>query len=146
MDQKLGRILVDERLVTQQQVEEALALQREAGGRLGDNLVKLNYLRRGEFEQFTITAPTPPSSIAESGINEDFLVDLTMKHLYYGGVLAGYELANRLRLPFQSVLQPILKFLKDEKLAEIKKGSGISEGVYTYALTDEGRIRARECI
>src|SRR5438105_889528 len=114
MDQKLGRILVDERLVTQQQVEEALALQREVGGRLGDNLVKLNYLRRGEFEQFTQTSPPAPTSVAESGINEDFLVDLAMKHLYFGGVLAGYELANRMRLPFQAILQPILKFLKDE--------------------------------
>ena len=62
-----------------------------------------------------------------------------MKHLYYGGVLAGYELSNRMKLPFQAVVQPILKFLKDEKLCEIKKGAGISEGVYTYALTDEGR-------
>src|SRR5437773_6763683 len=119
MDERLGRILVDERLVTQQQIDEALELQRQAGGRLGDNLVKLNYLRRGEFEQFTETAPPPPTSIAESGINEDFLVDLTMKHLYFGGVLAGYELGNRLRLPFQAMIQPILKFLKDEKLVEI---------------------------
>ena len=44
------------------------------------------------------------------------------------------------------MIQPILKFLKDEKLVEIKKGSGISEGVYTYALTDEGRVRSREVI
>src|SRR5207253_1143220 len=100
----------------------------------------------GEFEQFTQTSPPAPTSVAESGINEDFLVDLAMKHLYFGGVLAGYELANRMRLPFQAILQPILKFLKDEKLAEIKKGAGISEGVYTYALTDEGRVRAREVI
>ena len=144
MDSKIGKMLVDANLVTEQQLQEALALQREAGGRLGDNLIKLNYMRHGAFEQFVETAPNPPHSIAETGVGEEFLVDLAMKHLYYGGVLAGYELANRMKLPFQAVVQPILRFLKDEKLCEIKKGAGISEGVYTYALTDEGRRRARE--
>ena len=146
MDSRIGKQLVDAQVVTEQQLQEALALQREAGGRLGDNLVKLNYMRHGAFEQFVETAPPPPRSIAESGIGEEFLVDLCMKHLYYGGVLAGYELANRMRLPFQAIVQPLLRFLKDEKLCEIKKGAGISEGVYTFALTDEGRRRAREII
>ena len=146
MDSRIGKQLVDANLVTEQQLQEALALQREAGGRLGDNLVKLNYMRHGAFEHFVETAPPPPRSIAESGIGEEFLVDLATKHLYYGGVLAGYELSNRMRLPFQAIVQPILLFLKDEKLCEIKKGAGISEGVYTYALTDEGRRRAREII
>ena len=144
MEPKIGKMLVDANLVTDAQVREALALQRAAGGRLGDNLVKLNYMQHGEFQQFIETAPPTPRSMAETGIGEEFLVDLTMKHLYYGGVLAGYELANRAKLPFQAVIQPVLKFLKDEKLCEIKKGAGISEGVYTYALTDEGRRRARE--
>jgi hypothetical protein len=146
MDSKIGKMLVDANLVTESQLQEALALQREAGGRLGDNLVKLNYLRHGAFEQFIETAPPPPTSMASTGVGEEFLVDLAMKHLYYGGVLAGYELANRMKLPFQAVVQPILRFLKDEKLCEIKKGAGISEGVYTYALTDEGRRRSRELL
>src|SRR5262249_49226506 len=103
MDQRLGKILVDANLVTEQQVQEALALQREAGGRLGENLAKLNYLKRGAFEQFTETSPPPPRSIAETGVSEEFLVDLALKHLYFGGVLAGYDLANRMKLPFQAV-------------------------------------------
>jgi hypothetical protein len=39
MDSKIGKMLVDANLVTESQLQEALALQREAGGRLGDNLV-----------------------------------------------------------------------------------------------------------
>jgi len=146
MESKIGKMLVDANLVTESQLQEALALQREAGGRLGDNLVKLNYMRSGAFEQFIETAPPTPKSQAETGVGEEFLVDLAMKHLYYGGVLAGYELSNRMKLPFQAIVHPILKFLKDEKLCEIKKGAGISEGVYTYALTDEGRRRGREVL
>ena len=81
MDSKIGKMLVDANLVTESQLQEALNLQREAGGRLGDNLVKLNYMRQGAFEQFTETAPAPPHSIAETGISEEFLIDLAMKQL-----------------------------------------------------------------
>lgn len=41
MSSKLGEILVRENLVTPQQLREALDFQRERGGRLGTNLVKL---------------------------------------------------------------------------------------------------------
>src|SRR5947209_17464409 len=41
MSAKLGEILVRENLLTPQQLREALEFQRENGGRLGFNLVKL---------------------------------------------------------------------------------------------------------
>src|SRR5919199_4683271 len=41
MSAKLGEILVRENLLTPQQLREALEFQREHGGRLGFNLVKM---------------------------------------------------------------------------------------------------------
>jgi type IV pilus assembly protein PilB len=41
---KIGELLVDAGVITQQQLKEGLASQREEGGRLGSNLVKLGYL------------------------------------------------------------------------------------------------------
>ncbi len=41
MSAKLGEILVRENLISAQQLREALEFQRESGGRLGSNLVKL---------------------------------------------------------------------------------------------------------
>ncbi len=146
MQSKIGRLLVQQNLVTPDQLNEALERQRQEGGRVVENLVKLNYLQEGEFDNFVEEAPPPPKSVEESGLGEEFLTDLTLKHLYFGGVIPGHEIASRMRLPFQGVLLPIIRFLKDEKLVEIKKGQGIAEGAYTYALTDEGRRRAREVI
>jgi len=146
MQSKIGRLLIQQNLVTSDQLNEALERQRQMGGRVVENLVQLKYLSEGEFENFVEQAPQPPTSVEETGLGEDFLIELTLKHLYFGGVIAGYEVAQRMRLPFQGVIHPIIRFLKDEKLAEIKKGTGISEGVYTFALTDEGRRRAREVI
>ena len=44
MSAKLGEILVRENLVTPQQLREALDYQRQSGGRLGSNLVKLGMI------------------------------------------------------------------------------------------------------
>lgn len=41
MSAKLGEILVRENLITPQQLRDALEYQRNNGGRLGSNLVKL---------------------------------------------------------------------------------------------------------
>ncbi len=44
MSAKLGEILVRENLITSQQLRETLEYQRENGGRLGSNLVKLGFV------------------------------------------------------------------------------------------------------
>src|SRR5262249_47168144 len=134
MQSKIGRMLVQENIVTSEQLNEALERQRREGGRLVENLVKLNYMQDGDFENFVEAAPPPPASIEETNLGEEFLTDLTLKHMYYAGVVPGYELAQRMRLPFQGVVHPLIRFLKDEKQLEIKKGQGISEGAYHYAL------------
>src|SRR5215510_16331287 len=44
MSAKLGEILVRENLITSEQLREALDYQRQAGGRLGSNIVKLGFI------------------------------------------------------------------------------------------------------
>jgi len=45
----LGRILKDLRLVTESQIQEAIALQKESGGALGEILVERNYITREDL-------------------------------------------------------------------------------------------------
>jgi type IV pilus assembly protein PilB len=45
----LGRILKDLRLVTESQIQEALAIQKESGGALGEILVERNYITREDL-------------------------------------------------------------------------------------------------
>jgi predicted ATPase with chaperone activity len=137
-------MLVESNLVTPQQIEEALQRQRQKGGRLVENLVSLKHLREGEFESFVEEAPPAPHTLEETGLEEEFINDLTLKHMYFAGVVAGHEVAQRMRLPYQGVIDSVINFLKNEKLIEIKRGQGISDGAYLYALTTEGRRRARE--
>ena len=43
LQKQLGELLIDCRLITREQLEEALSLQKEKGGLLGQILVALNY-------------------------------------------------------------------------------------------------------
>lgn len=45
----LGRILKDLRLVTESQIQEALAIQKETGGAIGEILVERNYITREDL-------------------------------------------------------------------------------------------------
>src|SRR3954453_23978629 len=52
MSQRLGDLLVRERIITSEQLEIALKSQKEQGGRLGSILVKLNYLSDEDVTNF----------------------------------------------------------------------------------------------
>jgi hypothetical protein len=86
--------------------------------------------------------PKPPKTIEETGLPLAFLVELTCKMLYFGGVLSLSSISERLALSV-SVGNDVMEFLKRERLAEVKKGGDI-RSAYTFALTDLGRERARE--
>jgi predicted ATPase with chaperone activity len=86
--------------------------------------------------------PKPPKTVEESGLTLGFLVELSCKTLYFGGVMTLSSISEKLALPV-SVANDVMEFLKKERLAEVKKGGDI-RATYTFALTDLGRERARE--
>jgi type IV pilus assembly protein PilB len=52
MAQKLGQLLMASNIISEQQLKEALNLQRREGGRLGSNLVKLGYITEEKLVTF----------------------------------------------------------------------------------------------
>ncbi|MDW7991038.1 MAG: hypothetical protein RMK65_02635 [Anaerolineae bacterium] len=45
-----------------------------------------------------------PRSVQETGLSLGFLVDLALKILYFEGFLSGYELAERMKLPYAGIV------------------------------------------
>jgi len=89
-------------------------------------------------------APFAPQSIEETGLSTGFIGDLALKILYKSGQATGGELADMLCIPFGPILAPILDFLKNERLTEVKGAAGVGPQAYQYVLTDAGTARARE--
>jgi predicted ATPase with chaperone activity len=90
--------------------------------------------------------PKPPRSVEETGLNLGFLTDLALKIMYFEGYLTGRELVERMKLPYAGVVDQVLDFLKREKLVEVKGADGFAEAAYQYAISDKGRLMAREAL
>ena len=91
-----------------------------------------------------LTLPPAPRNLAETGLPQAFLVDLTLKLLSQRGGLSLQELASEIHLP-RSVLIPIMEFIRGEQLAEIGRG-GMPGLDAQYQLTDKGQLRASEAV
>jgi len=90
--------------------------------------------------------PPEPKSISETGLNIGLLTDLALRLLYYGGVVSGIELADRMRLPWSSVVNELLNFMVEEKWVDLRGGHGFGRASVDFVLTTRGREAAREAV
>src|SRR2546428_13881548 len=90
--------------------------------------------------------PREIHSVGETGLNSQFLGDLALKIIYYASTITGHDVALRMRLPFQGVIDEILDTLKRESLVEVRGGNVLTSASYTYLVTSKGVDRASELI
>ncbi|HSR15564.1 MAG TPA: hypothetical protein VLL51_07410, partial [Gemmatimonadales bacterium] len=89
--------------------------------------------------------PPRPRTLADTGLSEEFLIDLTLKTLYVQGARTGKQLADAIRLPYPFLDDELLS-LQQRKLIEVRGTQGASRAGYNFDLTSEGRGRAREAM
>ena len=85
--------------------------------------------------------PPAPTSLEESGLELDLVVQLTLKTLHFAGELTGTQTAERLGLTFP-VVEPALDLLRAQHQVEIVGGLLVGSHAYRYRITDAGRVRA----
>ena len=90
--------------------------------------------------------PPPLSRLEDTGLALVYIADLGLKILYNSGYLTGFQISDRLALPFNGIGDQVLEFLKREKLVEVKGSGGFGEGAYQYQITAAGIARAREAM
>jgi energy-coupling factor transporter ATP-binding protein EcfA2 len=83
-----------------------------------------------------------PTSIAETGVPEELLVQLLVRTLFTQGELTERTAGNIMKLPY-GVMKELFDLIQKEKYCEVK-GHGESLGVLLrYVLTEAGRERAK---
>ncbi len=90
--------------------------------------------------------PPPLTKLEDTGLPLVYIADLGLKILYNSGYLTGFQISDRLCLPFNGIGDQVLEFLKREKLVEVKGSGGFGEGAYQYQITAAGIARAREAM
>lgn len=86
--------------------------------------------------------PPTPESVAEVGVRQSILEDLTLKILYINGSLSLRELSTEIRLGF-GVVNELLRRLRTEQLCEV---TGMTGNIPQIAITTHGRARALEVL
>jgi len=91
--------------------------------------------------------PPPITQMSDTGLSKLWLQDLALKIFYFQGYLTGYELAEKISLPYTALVDKIVDSLKREKFIEVKASTmGLGEGSYQYGITQAGINRAREAL
>ncbi len=100
----------------------------------------------GEQTTTNIWTPPPVNTLADAGLNLLSVADLVLKVLYFGGYMAGHQIAEIVKLPFTGVLDGVMDFLKREKFVEVRGSGGLGEAGYQYLISGLGAQKAREAL
>lgn len=89
--------------------------------------------------------PPAPRTVSETGLPFLFLVELTVKTLFLGGLLRMTELVGRMRLSV-GVIDPVIIYMRSEKLCETSRAGGATgtDADVCYRLSELGRGRGAE--
>lgn len=91
------------------------------------------------------TKPAVPATVEDTGLHEEFIVDLILKVLYVQGPRTGKQLTDFVKLPFPFVDDQLLT-MQQRRFVEVKSTQGASRAGYLFDLTQMGRDRAREAM
>ena len=145
MEKVLGKRLIDEGLIIEEQLEKALERQKSQGGRLGEDLVALGFLTQEKLATFFKKTPQEPKSLAETGLDPGFVADLVLKHIYFMGSFTLKDLSDSIKLPIP-ILDSIVQSLRRDKFCEVKGGTGYETSTYQFTVTELGRARGQDAL
>lgn len=141
----LGARLVENKLVSKEQLQMALDRQQLSGGRLGYNLVTLGFIEEKDLDKFFKRVPPVPHSLEDTGLDLSFIVDLINKHVVFMGEFTIPMVAKRVKLPV-SIVDQAMEVLRREKFIQVTGADQLYKTSYKFSMTDAGRNRAAELL
>ncbi len=137
---KLGNILVAKGLVSAVDINRAIEHQSENGGRIGDSIVALGLLTKEQIDKVLDDAPQSPATMADTGIDSVFLLELVIKGMYSENLETASQLAEAIKLS-STIVNQLLQEAKERKLVEslASTSSGGSMAEMRLTLTRAGR-------
>jgi len=86
----------------------------------------------------------PPASLDELDIPSSLVTDIILRYFFNYGNATGNDVQQIIRLPFKLVDETLAR-LQQEHMLEVRRGTGgLGRRGYMYAITDEGKNRARD--
>jgi predicted ATPase with chaperone activity len=130
--------MLNEQIVTRQQLSEAAHRQRLHGGRLGQNLVALGYISEDQLGSFFKRTPPAPESVEDTGLNLQFVADLALKHIMSMGEFRLGDLSLNMGLS-TTILDEVIEQLRREKFVEVRGASQFVKSSFNFIITETGK-------
>jgi hypothetical protein len=143
---RLGDLLIQAKLVTAEQIADALALQANHGGRLGDQLVASGAITQEALETFLHRMPSEPANIAATRIDTTDLLHLLMKQIYVGRLESILQFVDTIKLPYHIVLDLVQMAIDRQLLRALGTRDSASPLDMNYAFTDAGQRLAIDAL
>jgi len=136
---RLGDLLVQAKLVTSKQVQDALQLQGDRGGRLGDHLVASGVITQEVLDAFLHRIPAEPANIAATKIEATDLLSLLMKQIYVGHLATMRQFIDAIKLPYHVVLDLVQMAIDRHLVHALGTRESANPLDMAYALTEQGK-------
>lgn len=137
---ELGKILLKKSLATQEQIDQAVELQKRTGGRMGDCLISLEVITEEQLAGILNQAPRAPESMEEMGISGGELRNLILKAMFAMEIKKVKYLVKLLKLQAR-VIQAVIEECVEEKLVEAQGADDGLASELRYGLTNLGKER-----
>ena len=136
---RLGDLLINAKLITEQDVAKALERLTVEGGRLGDNLIAIGAITQEKFNAFLHRIPSEPADLNATGIDEVELMGLLLKLIYRDRLETTRQFIDAIKLPYPLVLDLVRMAVERNLLQTL--GSRYSDNPIdlSYTFTEEGR-------
>jgi predicted ATPase with chaperone activity len=131
---KLGNILVAKGLVSVDDINRAIEHQNQNGGRLGDSIIALGLLTKDQIDRVLADAPQAPITMADTGIDSVFLLELVIKGMYSENLETGSQIAEAIKLS-STIVSQLLNDAKERKFVESLASTGIGGSMAEMRLT-----------
>ena len=148
MAAKLGQLLTTSQEITEEQLKEAVGLQRREGGRLGTNLVKLGYITEEKLVTFLSKQwGVPAVPLSDYKIDPSVLklipIEIARKYLIIPVARVGATLTIAMADPSNVFVIDDVKFLTGFNVDVVTASeSSILQAMSTYYRSGEGALIA----
>ncbi len=136
---RLGDLLVQAGLVSLEQVADALDLQAQLGGRLGDRLVAAGAITQKALDAFIHRMPAEPADIAATKIDSTELLSLLIKLIYVEHLETVRHFIEAIKLPYNLVLELVQMGIDRQLLQALGTRDAKNPRDLSYSITDMGR-------
>ena len=138
-------VLVQQGTVSPKDMDKALQHQKENGVPLDQALLSLGLVAPEQLQAARDYHPHPPKSIAETGLEASFLLNLTLKCMYVYGHETSAAIAKELRLA-RIIIRTLLEEGRHKALVEALGYDRANPTEMRYGLTGKGRDWATEAL